>query len=66
MFVTHSIPEAVILSDRVVVLAARPGRIASEEVISLDRPRDETMEDSAPFHDHVAKLRLALRDSHGV
>jgi NitT/TauT family transport system ATP-binding protein len=64
VFVTHSIPEAVILSDRVVVLAARPGRILTTEEISLPRPRRYDMEDSDAFHHHVALLRHALKESH--
>ena len=64
LFVTHSITEAIILSDRVVVMAARPGRISAIEDIHLDRPRRDDMEDSAAFHEHVSRLRIRLRDSH--
>jgi len=64
VFVTHSIPEAVILADRVVVLAARPGRIAAVEHITLPRPRHEDLEDSDAFHQHVANLRHELKQSH--
>jgi NitT/TauT family transport system ATP-binding protein len=40
VFVTHSIQEAVVLSDRVIVLTPRPGRIAREVVVDAPRPRD--------------------------
>ncbi len=40
IFITHDLEEAVVLSDRVVTLAARPGRIKREHAIGLPRPRD--------------------------
>ncbi|MGI9612971.1 MAG: ABC transporter ATP-binding protein [Acidimicrobiales bacterium] len=60
VFVTHSIEEAVLLSDRVLVLTSRPGRLSADISIDLDRPRRAGIEDSAAFHRHAAELRAAL------
>jgi NitT/TauT family transport system ATP-binding protein len=61
LFVTHSIAEAVLLSDRVVVMSGRPGRVAAIEAISLPRPRTADMEDTDVFDHHVRQLRRILR-----
>jgi len=63
VFVTHSISEAVILSDRVITMAAQPGRVASVEAIMLPRPRSEDMEDSDLFTKHAHRVRTTLRAS---
>jgi NitT/TauT family transport system ATP-binding protein len=61
VFVTHSIPEAVYLSDRVVVMSPRPGRITHVIDIGLGRHRGtETREDDA-FYKKVTEVREALR-----
>jgi NitT/TauT family transport system ATP-binding protein len=62
LFVTHSIAEAVLLSDRVVVLTPQPGRIAAMLDIDLPRPRDESIELSDPFIEYTRRLRALLRE----
>jgi NitT/TauT family transport system ATP-binding protein len=62
LFVTHSIIEAVLLSDRVVVLTPQPGRIAADISIELPRPRHEEVELEPAFLDYVRRLRAILRD----
>jgi NitT/TauT family transport system ATP-binding protein len=60
IFVTHSIPEAVYLSDRVVVMSARPGRIT--DVIPVDLgARGEATRQSPGFFAGITKVRKALR-----
>ena len=60
VFVTHSITEAVLLSDRVVVMSSRPGRVVEEVPIALPRPRSLDMRDSAPFAEAARYLRKVL------
>jgi len=60
VFVTHSIPEAVYLSDRVVVMSPRPGRIASIVQVELGDRNDDTRE-ATEFFKKVTEVREALR-----
>jgi len=64
MFITHSIPEAVLLSDRVVVMSARPGKIIKTVDIELARPRDEQVRESSGFYKYENDLRRLLQLEH--
>lgn len=56
-FVTHSIPEALYLSDRVLIMDAHPGRIRTEVQITLPRPRSDEVRESMEFFEQLQALR---------
>jgi NitT/TauT family transport system ATP-binding protein len=64
LFVTHSIPEAVFLSTKIVVMSPRPGRII--DIISCDFPRDRTLEvrETPQFMKIAQRVRAGLRSGH--
>ena len=66
VFVTHSIPEAVFLSTRVVVMSARPGRIS--EIIDVDLPYPRTVETRKQprYYALLTQVREALRKSEAM
>jgi NitT/TauT family transport system ATP-binding protein len=57
LFITHSIEEAVLLSDRVVVMSSRPGRIADVVLNDLPRPRGAHTRSEPRFVEHVERIR---------
>ena len=65
VFVTHSIPEAVYLSSRVVVMSARPGRITKIVDIDLPRPRDDASRETPRYFELITEVREALRAGGG-
>jgi len=64
IFVTHSIREAVLLSDRVLVMGRRPSTIVEEPAIAPPRPRHIAMTEDESFNRFVRTLRKAIEASH--
>jgi NitT/TauT family transport system ATP-binding protein len=60
IFVTHSIREAVFLSDRVIVLSRRPAEVVCDLKIDLERPRTLEMQESSQFNAYCSQLRASL------
>ncbi len=61
IFVTHSIPEAVFLSTRVVVMSARPGRVSGVVEIDLPQPRGFETREHPRFFEKITEVRERLR-----
>jgi NitT/TauT family transport system ATP-binding protein len=57
VFVTHDVEESVVLADRVVVMAPRPGRVRDDVAIELARPRDPTTPQAAQY---IQRLRALI------
>jgi NitT/TauT family transport system ATP-binding protein len=66
LFVTHSIQEAVFLSDAVVVMSARPGRLLEKMLIDLPRPRTMEMMSAVKFGEYTLKIRALLAAAGGA
>jgi NitT/TauT family transport system ATP-binding protein len=61
LFVTHSIAEAIALSDVVVIMSPHPGRIQKILRVDLPRPRGEIVETSPDFHELERRVRMEIR-----
>jgi NitT/TauT family transport system ATP-binding protein len=65
LFVTHSIQEAVFLSDQVLVMSARPGRLLEQIAIQLPRPRTMEMMSGTKFGEYTLRIRSLLGSTDG-
>jgi len=65
IFVTHSVYESVYLSSRIVVMAARPGRVIADISIDAPYPRNEGFRTSEPYNDHCRVVSATLHDAMG-
>jgi NitT/TauT family transport system ATP-binding protein len=63
VFVTHSVSEAVFLSDRIVVLAPNPGRVHAEFQVELPSPRTSAIRNSEEFDAIVSRVSHTLRET---
>jgi NitT/TauT family transport system ATP-binding protein len=64
IFVTHSIREAIFLSDKIAVMSRRPGRILREFSVEIERPRRIDVQETVKFNNYVRELREAIEISH--
>ena len=65
IFVTHSVFESVFLSDRIIVMAARPGRVIRELVVDAPYPRDDEFRTSSEYAAHCRAASDALHEAMG-
>ena len=65
IFVTHSVFESVYLSERIVVMAARPGRVFREMTVDAPYPREEEFRTSAVYNENCRRVSDALHEAMG-
>ena len=63
LMVTHSITEAILLADRILILSQRPGRIVGEAPVDLPRPRDLSLLTTPHFGALVSQVRQCIGDA---
>lgn len=66
LLITHSIPEAVFLADRVLIMSPRPGRIIEDIAIDLPRPRSMRMVGGADFGRYISQIRDIFQAEGGI
>jgi len=66
IFVTHSVFESVYLSQRIVVMAARPGRVVEDMDVDAAYPRDEAFRTSQRYADNCRRVSTALHEAMGA
>lgn len=66
LFVTHSVYESVYLSNRIVVMAARPGRVVNDMAVEAPYPRNEEFRTSQTYNDHCRDASAALHAAMGA
>ncbi|SCY95017.1 NitT/TauT family transport system ATP-binding protein [Paenibacillus polysaccharolyticus] len=62
LFVTHSIPEAVFLSDRIIVLSAHPGQVHSVHSVNLPAERENQLRETEPFYQMITTIRNCFHE----
>ncbi|WP_260989934.1 ABC transporter ATP-binding protein [Paenibacillus xylanexedens] len=62
LFVTHSIPEAVFLSDRIIVLSAHPGQVHSIHSVNLPAERESQLRETEPFYQMITTIRNCFHE----
>ncbi|HWU36139.1 MAG TPA: ABC transporter ATP-binding protein, partial [Candidatus Acidoferrum sp.] len=66
LFITHSIPEAVFLADRVLVMSSRPGRILDDVRVKIPRPRSLDIMSDHAFGEYVREIRAQFSLKGGI
>jgi NitT/TauT family transport system ATP-binding protein len=64
LFVTHSISEAILLADQVVIISSRPGRVVRTIDIEISRPRDLATTQTAVFQEYISIIRASIGAKH--